>query len=103
MRHCNGADNHLHSVLATPTDILVLHLKRFTFEKCPKDGRLLRRKIEDKVDFPIDRLDLSSYILGPNHGDAPPIYKVMNIVLYASLIRLHTDPVFSFTAVVWCQ
>ena len=58
-------------------DILVLHLKRFTFEKCPTvDGRLLRRKIEDRVDFPIDRLDLSSYILGPKDPDAPPIYKV---------------------------
>jgi len=65
------------SILLLLLDILVLHLKRFTFEKCPTyDGRLIRRKIEDKVDFPIERLDLSSYILGPKHDDAPPIYKV---------------------------
>lgn len=65
------------SRLLTFVDILVLHLKRFTFEKCPThDGRLLRRKIEDRIDFPIDKLDLSSYILGPKHADAPPIYKV---------------------------
>jgi ubiquitin carboxyl-terminal hydrolase 8 len=58
-------------------DILILHLKRFTFEKCPThDGRLLKKKIEDKVEFPIDRLDLSDYVLGPKHADAPPVYKV---------------------------
>lgn len=66
-----------HTCASFVSDILVLHLKRFTFEKCPThDGRLLRKKIEDKVDFPIDRLDLSSYILGPKHADAPPVYKV---------------------------
>lgn len=74
-------DSNIHSTQISAffliSDILVLHLKRFTFEKCPThDGRLLRRKIEDKVDFPIDRLDLSSYILGPKHADAPPVYKV---------------------------
>jgi hypothetical protein len=62
-------------------DILVLHLKRFTFEKCPThDGRLLKKKIEDKIDFPIDKLDLSSYVLGPKYGDAPPIYKVRSFI-----------------------
>jgi len=78
--YCSRCKKHVCALklitLWNTPDILVLHLKRFTFEKCPKDGRLLRRKIEDKVDFPIDKLDLSSYILGPNHNDAPPIYKV---------------------------
>jgi len=61
-------------------DVLVLHLKRFTYEKCPDiDGRLLRRKIEDRVDFPIDRLDLSSYVLGPIDPEAPPIYKLFGV------------------------
>lgn len=62
-------------------DILVLHLKRFTFEKCPThDGRLLKKKIEDKINFPIDKLDLSSYVLGPKYSDAPPIYKVRSFI-----------------------
>ena len=61
-------------------DIMVLHLKRFTYEKCPTvDGRLLRRKIEDTVDFPIDRLDLSSYHLGPIDPEAPPIYRLFGV------------------------
>lgn len=61
-------------------DIVMLHLKRFTFEKCPEvNGRILRRKIEEKVEFPIDRLDLSSYILGPKDPDAPPVYKLFGV------------------------
>lgn len=43
------------------------------------DRRLLRRKIEARVDFPIDRLDLSSYVLGPTDPDAPPIYKLFGV------------------------
>ena len=61
-------------------DILVLHLKRFTFEKCPAiDGRILRKKVDDRVDFPIDRLDLSTYIRGPTDPNAPPVYKLFGV------------------------
>eukprot|EP00804_Cyclotella_cryptica_P029210 CCRYP_011647-RC/>CCRYP_011647-RC protein AED:0.05 eAED:0.05 QI:124/1/1/1/1/1/6/1079/1337 len=79
--YCSRCKKHVCALklitLWNTPDILVLHLKRFTFEKCPThDGRLLKRKIEDKVDFPIDKLDLSSYVLGPKYADAPPIYKV---------------------------
>ncbi|KAL3781972.1 hypothetical protein ACHAWO_004785 [Cyclotella atomus] len=82
--YCSTCKKHVCALklitLWNTPDILVLHLKRFTFEKCPThDGRLLRRKIEDKVDFPIDRLDLSSYILGPKHADAPPVYKLFGV------------------------
>ena len=60
--------------------ILVLHLKRLTFEKCPiVDGKILRRKIEDTVDFPIDRLDLSKYVAGPQDPNAPPVYKLFGV------------------------
>lgn len=79
--YCSSCKKHVCALklitLWNTPDILVLHLKRFTFEKCPTvDGRILRRKIEEKVDFPIDRLDLSSYVLGPKDPDAPPVYKV---------------------------
>ncbi|KAL7546415.1 hypothetical protein ACHAWF_009751 [Thalassiosira exigua] len=50
-------------------DIIVLNLNRFTFEK----------KIKDRVDFPIDRLDLSSYLIGPRDPDAPPVYKLFGV------------------------
>lgn len=86
--YCSKCKKHVCALklitLWNTPDVLIIHLKRFTFEKCPITGRILRRKIDDKVDFPIDRLDLSSYVLGPKNPDAPPIYKVrsfgMNIV-----------------------
>ncbi|KAL7538034.1 hypothetical protein ACHAXR_008245 [Thalassiosira sp. AJA248-18] len=82
--YCSTCKKHVCALklitLWNTPDILVLHLKRFTFEKCPTvDGRLLRRKIEEKVDFPIDRLDLSSYILGRIDPDAPPVYKLFGV------------------------
>ena len=80
--YCSSCKKHVCALklitLWNTPDILVLHLKRFTFEKCPSvDGRLLRRKIETRVNFPIDRLDLSSYILGPIDEEALPVYKVI--------------------------
>ena len=79
--YCSNCKKHVCALklitLWNTPDILVLHLKRFTFEKCPDvDGRILRRKIEDTVNFPIDRLDMSEYVLGPIDPEAPPIYKV---------------------------
>ena len=78
--YCSACKRHVCALklitLWNTPDVLIIHLKRFTFEKCPIDGRILRRKIEDKVSFPIDRLDLSSYVLGPKDLDAPPVYKV---------------------------
>lgn len=60
-------------------DILILHLKRFTFDTCKRSGGVVRSKVEDTVKFPIEDLDLSDYILGPVDKDAPPIYKVCDI------------------------
>jgi len=57
-------------------DILIFHLKRFTFNHCQISGNVVRDKVEDKVIFPIDRLDMRPYILGPVDEDAPPVYKV---------------------------
>ena len=99
--YCPSCKRHVCALklitLWTTPDILVLHLKRFTFEKSPTDGRILRSKIEDKVNFPIDRLDLTSYVLGPTDPSAPPVYKVSwNIFIEATgnlLSRQSTDAI----------
>jgi ubiquitin carboxyl-terminal hydrolase 8 len=57
-------------------DILILHLKRFTFDHCSVRNDVIRSKINDTVRFPIERLDLSKHVLGPIDEDAPPVYKV---------------------------
>lgn len=81
--YCSTCKKHVCALklitLWNTPDILVLHLKRFTFEKCQEDGRIIRRKVEDKVDFPIDRLDLTSYVLGPTDPNAPPVYKLFGV------------------------
>jgi len=82
--YCSSCKKHVCALklitLWNTPDVLVLHLKRFTFEKCPTvDGRLIRRKIDETVDFPIDRLDMSPYTLGPTDPDAPPIYKLFGV------------------------
>ncbi|XP_052387271.1 ubiquitin carboxyl-terminal hydrolase 8-like isoform X10 [Carassius gibelio] len=42
--------------------ILLVHLKRFKY-----DGRW-REKLQTLVDFPLDNLDLSQYVIGPKHN-----------------------------------
>lgn len=54
---------------STP-DVLILHLKRF--EYIPGQYFVHRDKITDFVDYPIENLDLTEFVLGPK--DAPPIY-----------------------------
>lgn len=90
--YCSNCKKHVCALklitLWNTPDILILHLKRFTFEKCPDvNGRILRRKIEDTVNFPIDKLDMTEYVLGPIDPDAPPIYKVRlsSFAAYVSL------------------
>lgn len=53
-------------------DILVIHLKRFSY------SRFLKSKLETYVDFPIDDLDLSTYI---SHKDSQLSHRY---VLYAT-------------------
>ena len=60
-------------------DILILHLKRFQFEKCSVSNNILRSKIDDTVKFPIDNLDLRKYVLGPNDEEAPPVYNLFGV------------------------
>mgnify|MGYP005844648817 CR=1 FL=1 len=60
-------------------DILILHLKRFTFDTCAQSGQVVRSKIDYKVDFPIETIDLTKHILGPYDKDAPPVYKLVGV------------------------
>lgn len=56
---------------STP-DILVIQLKRFQY--IPGQYFVHREKISDVVDFPIEGLDLSQYVIGPHTDEAPPVY-----------------------------
>ena len=91
--YCSNCKRHVCALklitLWNTPDILIFHLKRFTFEECPDvDGKILRRKIEDTVNFPIDRLDMTEYILGPVDPNAPPIYKVSYCIIMFSTFKL---------------
>ena len=57
-------------------DILIIHLKRFTFDHCSIRNEVVRSKIDDAVKFPIDALDLRKHVLGPVDEAAPPVYRV---------------------------
>ena len=76
---CPKCKNHVCALktmkLWSTPDILILHLKRFTFNTSQLGG-LVRSKIEETVEFPVDKLDMSPYILGPIDPNAPPVYKV---------------------------
>ena len=79
--YCSKCQKHVCAIkkiqLWTTPDILTLHLKRFTFKpNVAKKNGLLRSKIQDVINFPIDRLDLHKYVFGPKDESAPPVYKV---------------------------
>lgn len=65
--------------LWTVPNILILHLKRFTFDTCMLSGGMLRSKIDNTVEFPINGLDLTEHVLGPIDPDAPPIYNLFGV------------------------
>ncbi|KAF8395483.1 hypothetical protein HHK36_019429 [Tetracentron sinense] len=64
MWYCPGCKNHRQASkkldLWRLPEILVIHLKRFSY------SRFMKSKLETFVDFPIDGLDLSSYIAYKN-------------------------------------
>jgi ubiquitin carboxyl-terminal hydrolase 8 len=64
---------------STP-DILILHLKRFTYQSSKRYGGVRKGKIEDVVNFPVEHLDLEPYIIGPVDPNAPPSYKLFGVV-----------------------
>ena len=78
--YCPKCQDHVCALkkmtLWTTPDILILHLKRFTFDTCKRKGGIVRSKIDNKVDFPVDRLDMQPYIMGAIDEQCPPVYQV---------------------------
>lgn len=52
--------------------ILVVHLKRFSYR-----SRGYRDRLDNLIDFPLDGLDLSPFVIGPK--DVPPIYDLFAV------------------------
>ena len=79
--YCPNCKTHVCALkmlaLWTIPDILILHLKRFTYET--RSHGVVRCKIEENVVFPIDKLDMRPYILGPIDDTAPPIYELFGV------------------------
>lgn len=44
--------------------VLIIHLKRFSYTRC------LRDKLDVLIDFPIEGLDMSNYVINPNHPNS---------------------------------
>ena len=65
---------------ATP-DILMVQLKRFLY--VPGQYFVHREKISDLVDFPIEGLDLTSYLKGPIMPENPPLYDLYAVSLHS--------------------
>jgi len=67
--------------LWTAPEILVVHLKRFYYERNQYMRSWVdREKISDLVQFPLTGLDLSEYILGYNRDEDPkPIYDLYGV------------------------
>lgn len=63
-RYCPGCKQHQQASkkldLWRLPEILVIHLKRFSY------SRFLKNKLETYVEFPVDNLDLSTYIAHRN-------------------------------------
>jgi len=75
--YCPDCKDHVQAFkkieIWSPPRILIVHLKRFNFR-----GRYhFRDRLDHLVDFPLDGLDLSQYVLGPTPG--PPIYDLFAV------------------------
>ena len=55
-------------------DIVIIHLKRFS------NNQIRRNKIDVRVDFPIEGLDLTEKVLGPQENDGRAIYDLFGVV-----------------------
>lgn len=79
--YCSKCKQHLAPIkkmdVYSAPDILIIHLKRFQF--IPGQYFVHREKINDIIDFPINGLDLSKYVLGPKFDNAPPIYDLYGV------------------------
>lgn len=57
--------------------VLIFHLKRFRYAQ--SSFYLHRDKITKLVEFPIEGLDLSEYVVGPKDGDKPLMYDLFAV------------------------
>lgn len=72
--------------LWTTPDVLIVHLKRFTFARRRRGGGMQRCKIEDIVDFPVDCLDLRPFMVeNMIDTNAPPTYELFGVVEHQGL------------------
>lgn len=73
---CSHCKQHLAPIkkmdIWSAPDILILQLKRFLY--VPGQYVVRREKLNDMVDFPVDGLDLSRYVIGPQQSSSPPLY-----------------------------
>jgi len=73
---CSQCKQHLAPIkkmdIWSAPDILILQLKRFLY--VPGQYVVHREKLNDFVEFPVDGLDLSRYVIGPQQPSSPPLY-----------------------------
>jgi len=73
--YCSGCKQHLAPIkkldLWFAPEVLILHLKRFQY--IPGQFFTHREKISDLVDFPIEGLNLKSFVRGPQSASAEPL------------------------------
>lgn len=90
--YCSACKQHLApikkmDIYAVP-DVLIIHLKRFNY--VPNSYFVHREKIAELIDFPIEGLDMSSYMCGPVQSDAPPVYDLYGVSISSVwCIRCH--------------
>jgi len=81
--YCPKCKEHVlarkHITLWTTPDILILHVKRFTYNAVGTRGRLRRSKLDNLIKFPIEGLDLTKYVMGPKSNNGPPIYTLFGV------------------------
>lgn len=82
--YCPGCKKHVCALkmiaLWSVPDILILQLKRFTFDHCAIRNDVVRSKIDETVKFPIEGLDLRKHVLGNIDEEAPPVYRVSSFI-----------------------
>ena len=87
--YCAGCKEHVCALkmiaLWSVPDILILQIKRFTYNHCDINKGIVRTKLEDVVEFPVDTLDLRSVVLGPCDPAAPPVYQLFGVSEHSGL------------------
>jgi ubiquitin C-terminal hydrolase len=79
--YCSKCKQHLAPIkkmdVYSAPDMLIIHLKRFQF--IPGQYFVHREKINELIDFPIEGLDLTKYVIGSKSGEIPPIYDLYGV------------------------